>query len=88
MTNKTKYSVCSNLHQLSVEKRNKVALNPFDDKRLFINPIQSLPWDNHTQNGDCPWIFCLKLIGLYQKETSEYTIDEEIYLYIWYSKKI
>ena len=50
----TSISIRSNLHNLTVEKQNKLALNPFDDKRLYINPIQSLPWDKHTQKGDCP----------------------------------
>ena len=44
----TTYSIRSNLHQLSVEKQNKLALNPFDDKRVYLNPIQSLSWDEHT----------------------------------------
>ena len=74
-------------------------MNPFDDKRLYINPIQSLPWDKHTQQGDCPCIYCLKLIGLYYKEL---TINndgskktdmqsqqscEEIYFNVWYWKQ-
>ena len=42
-TNATNYSIRSNLHQLSVEKQNKLALNPFDDKRMYLNPIQSVP---------------------------------------------
>ena len=88
----TNISIRSNLHNLTVEKQNKLALNPFDDKRLYINPIQSLPWDNHTQKGDCPCIYCLKLIDLYYKDLtinddgSEKT-DEEIYLNIWYQKE-
>ena len=45
----TNISIRSNLHNLTVEKQNKLALNPFDDKRLYINSIQSLPWDKHTQ---------------------------------------
>ena len=61
----TNISIRSNLHNLTVEKQPKLCLNPFDDKRLYINPIQSLPWDKHTQKGDCPCIYCLKLIGLY-----------------------
>ena len=46
------YWIRSILHQLSVQKQNKVASNPFDDKRLYIKPIQSLPWDKHTQKGN------------------------------------
>ena len=80
-------SIRSNLHNLTVEKQNKLALNPFDDKRLYINPIQSLPWDKHTQKGDCPCIFCLKLIGLYYKELTENKTDEEIYWSVWYWKQ-
>ena len=37
----TNISIRSNLHNLTVEKQNKLALNPFDDKRLYINLIQS-----------------------------------------------
>ena len=46
-------------------------MNPFDDKRVYLNPILSLPWDKHTQKGDCPCIYCLKLIGLYYTELTE-----------------
>ena len=56
----TNISIRSKLHNLTVEKQNKLALNPFDDKRLHINEIQSFPWDKHTQQGDCPCIKCLK----------------------------
>ena len=85
----TNISIRSNLHNLTVEKQNKLALNPFDDKRLYINPIKSLPWDKHTQKGDCPCIYCLKLIGLYYKDLTRNVdgskkTDEEIYLNIWY----
>ena len=79
----TNISIRSNLHNLTVEKQNKLALNPFDDKRLYINPIQSLPWDKHTQKGDCPCIYCLKLIGLYYKELPINKTDEEIYFNVW-----
>ena len=88
----TNISIRSNLHNLTVEKQNKLALNPFDDKRLYINPIQSLPWDKHTQKGDCPCIYCLKLIGLYYKELTKNDnntkkTDEEIYWSDWYWKQ-
>ena len=84
-TSATKYSIRSNLHQLLVEKQNKLALNPFDDKRLYLNPIQNLPWDEHTQQGDYPCIYCLKLVGLYYKELTENCkTDEELYLNVWY----
>ena len=69
-TSATNYSIRSNLHKLSVEKQNKIGLNPFDDKRVYLNPIQSLSWGKHTQKGDCPCIYCLKLNGLYYKELS------------------
>ena len=71
----------------TLQLKNKLALNPFDDKRLYINPIQSLPWDKHTQKGDCPCIYCLKLIGLYYKELTENKTDEEIYFNVWYWKQ-
>ena len=85
-------SIRSNLHNLTVEKQPKLCLNPFDDKRLYINPIQSLPWDKHTEKGDCPCIYCLKLIGLYNKDLTinddgSKKTDEEIYLNIWYQKE-
>ena len=84
----TNISIRSNLHNLTVEKQPKLCLNPFDDKRLYINPIQSLPWDKHTQKGDCPCIYCLKLIGLYYKELTinddgSKKTDEEIYFNVW-----
>ena len=74
----TNISFRSNLHNLTVEKLPKLCLNPFDDKRLYINPIQSLPWDKHTQKGDCPCIYCLKLIGLYYKNLTNY----DVYLFM------
>ena len=99
-TNAKKYSIRSNLHQLTVQYQNKVALNPFDDKRMYLNRIQSLPWDKHTQKGDCLFILCIKFIGLYYKELFEASEavtenktdtkplrDEEIYLNIWYWKE-
>ena len=60
----TNYSIRSDAHNLPVQKHDKLALNPFDDKRLYLNPIQSLSWDKQTQRGDCPCIYCLKLLGL------------------------
>ena len=84
-TSATNYSIRSNLHKLSVEKQNKLAVNPFDDKRVYLNPIQNLSWDKHTQKGDCPCIYCLKLFGLYYKKLSTSETDgtplrdEEIY---------
>ena len=91
-TTATNYSIHSNAHNLTVQKQDKLALNPFDDKRVYLNPIQSLPWENYTQKGDCPCIYCLKLIGLYYKELSTSETDgkpnrdEEIYN-IWTLKE-
>ena len=92
-TTATNYSIRSNAHNLTVQIQDKLALNPFDDKRVYLNPIQSLPWDKHTQEGDCPCIYCLKLIGLYYKELSTSETDgkpirdEEIYYKIWTLKE-
>ena len=88
----TNISIRSNLHNLTVEKQPELCLNPFDDKCLYINPIQSLPWDKHTQKGDCPCIYCLKLFGLYYKDITinvdgSKKTDEEIYLNVWYQKE-
>ena len=33
-TNATNYSIRSNIHNITVEKQSKLALNPFDDKRI------------------------------------------------------
>ena len=63
-------------------------MNPFDDKRMYLNPIKSLPWDQHTQNSDCPRILCIKFIGLYYKElTKKCKMDEELCFYTWYYKQ-
>ena len=86
-TTATNYSIRSNAHNLTVQKQNKLALNPFDDKRVYLNPIQSLSWDKHTQKGDCPCILCIKLVGLYYKELTENKSDEEIYYNIWTLKE-
>ena len=88
-TTATNFSIRSDAHNIAVQKQVKLALNPFDDKRVYLNRIQSLSWDKHTQNGDCPCIYCLKLIGLYYKELSiKGTFgDEEIYYNIWTLKE-
>ena len=94
----TNISIRSNLHNLTFEKQPKLCLNSFDDKRLYINPKQSLPWDKHTQKGDCPCIYCLKLIGLYYKELTindegskktdaKPLRDEDTYFNVWYWKQ-
>ena len=63
-------------------------MNPSDDKCVYLNPIQSLSWDKHTQKSDCPCIYCLKLIGLYYKEITEVLKnDEEIYYNVWTLKE-
>ena len=41
-TSATNYSIRSNLHIITVEKQNKLALSAFDDKRVYLNPIPSL----------------------------------------------
>ena len=88
----TNKSIRSKLHNLTVEKQNKLTLNLFDDKRLHINEIQSFPWDDHTQQGDCSCINCLKLVVLYYKdltknEDGSKKTDKEIYLNVWYQKE-
>ena len=90
-TTATNYSIRSNAHNLTVQKQDKLALNPFDDKRMYLNPIQSLSWDKHTQKCDCPCILCIKLVGLYYTELStrdgKPIRDEEIYYNIWTLKE-
>ena len=90
-TTATNYSIRSNAHNLTVQKQDKLALNPFDDKRMYLNPIQNLSWDKHTQKGDCPCILCIKLVGLYYAELStrdgKPIRDEEIYYNIWTLKE-
>ena len=86
-TNATNYSIRSYLHHSTVQYQNKLALDPFDDKTMYFNPIKSLPCDN-TQKGDCPCILCIKFIGLYYKElTEKCKTDEELYFYTWYCKQ-
>ena len=36
-TTATNYSIRSDAHNLTVQKQDKLALNPFDDKRLYLN---------------------------------------------------
>ena len=38
----TNYSIRSDAHNLTVQKQDKLALNPSDDKRVYLNPIQNL----------------------------------------------
>ena len=92
-TTATNCSIRSNAHNLTVQKQDKLALNPFDDMRVYLNPVQSLSWDKHTQKGDCPCIYCFKLVGLYYKELSTSEMDgrclrdEEMYYNIWTLKE-
>ena len=80
----TNMCIRSNAHNITVQKQIKLPLNPFDDKRVYLNALQSLPWDKHTQKSDCPCIYCLKIIGLYYKEMSNGLSDEESFLNVWY----
>ena len=48
------YSIRSDAHNLTVQKQDELALNPFDDKRVCLNLIQRLSCDKHVQSGDCP----------------------------------
>ena len=92
-TTTTTYSIRTDAYNLTVQKQDKLALNPFDDKRVYLNPIQSLSWDKNTQKGDCPCIYCLKLVSLYYKEITTNKTDakpaqlrlrdEEMYYNIW-----
>ena len=86
-TTATNYSIRSDAHSLTVQKQNNLALNSFGDKRVYLNPIQSLSWDKHVQSGDCPCIYCLKLVSLYYKELNDGLSDEEIYYNIWTLKE-
>ena len=74
-TTATNNSIRSDAPILTVQKQDKLALNPFDDKRVNLNPKQSLSWDKHTQKGNCPCIYCLKLIGLYYEEITANKTD-------------
>ena len=67
-TTATNYSPRSDAQILTVQKQDKVALNPSDDKRMYLNPMQSLPWNKHIQSGYCPCILCIKFIRLYYNE--------------------
>ena len=86
-TTATNYSIRSDAHNLTVQKQDKLALNPFDDMRVYLNRIQSLSFDKYTQKGDCPCIYCLKLIGSYYTELTANKADEEMYYNIWTLKE-
>ena len=57
-----------------------MALTPFDDKRICLNSIKSLPWYTHTQSGMCGCLLCLKIVYIYQNEFTELRTDEMNYL--------
>ena len=91
-TTATNYSIRSNAHNLTVQKQDKLALNSFDDKRVYLNTIQSLSWDKHTQKGDCRCIYCLKFVGLYYTELTinddgSKKTDGDYYFNVWFFKK-
>ena len=92
-TTATNNSIRSDAPILTVQKQDKLALNPFDDKRVNLNPKQSLSWDKHTQKGNCPCIYCLKLFGLYYEEITTNKTDakplrnKEIYYTTWTLKE-
>ena len=50
-TTATYYSIRSDGYNLTVQKQGKLAFNPSDDKHGYLNPIQGLSWDKHTQKG-------------------------------------
>ena len=87
-THQTNYSIRSNNHSLTVQSQNKLSLNPFDDKRLYINNTQSVPWDIHTQRCDCTCILCIKFIGLYYQELMYNKTPEQIFWSVWYYKEL
>ena len=74
----TNYSIRTNLHHLAVEKQSKLASNPFDDSRMYLNSIKTLSWYKHTLQGNCG---CLKFLILYQKEICDGKTDEEVYFF-------
>ena len=41
-TTATSYSIRLDANNLTVQKQDKLTLNPFDDKRVYLNTIQSL----------------------------------------------
>ena len=86
-TNQTNFSIRSENHNLKVISQKKLALNPFDDKRLYLNNLDSVPWNIHTQKGDCNCLMCIKFIGLYFKELTFGLTDEEIFYNVWYWKE-
>ena len=87
-TTATNHSIRSNDHCLTVQKQDKLALNPFDDKRMYLNSTQILSWNKHIQSGFCPCILCIKFNILYYDELTENCkTEEELYLRVWYLKQ-
>ena len=77
----TNYSIQSTLHKIRVEKQNKLASNPFDDDRMYLKSIKSLPWDKHTQQDTCGYLYCMKFVMLYHKNfVMEKQMKKFIYL--------
>ena len=84
-TEASNYSICSNLN---VQKQNRQASSPFQEKRMYLNEKQSLSWDKLIQSEYCPCIYCpYKFVMLYQNELTEKKTDEENYLNTWYLKE-
>ena len=54
---------------------------------MYLNPIQSLPLDKHTQKGNCPCILCIKFIRLFYNELTESKTEENLNWNVWYWKQ-
>jgi len=46
----TMHSIKANKYEINIEKYNKIALDYYDDKRIYLNDIYSLPYGNHNLN--------------------------------------
>ena len=65
-------------------------MNLFDNKRMYLSRVKSLPWDKHTQPRKCGCIILYKIciiLLLYYKEICDGKTDEEIVLSVWYLKQ-
>ena len=80
-TSSTNCSNRSNSYQSTVKCQNRLALNHFDDKPLYMNPSEKFLWVKHTQSGNCPCLFCLKFKFLYDKDITENKTDKK-FVYI------
>ena len=58
-------------NSISIPSQLLKSLNPLYEMRMSIYPIENVPWDKHTQQGNCPCLFCLKFELLYHKETAK-----------------